>query len=228
MRVSGEIIGLYVGKAEKLWPEKAASAIRKIRQDGLLELNALGFLEDEQADLEVHGGPEKALHHYAAEHYARWAEEFPEHAALFKPGAVGENISTTGLTESNLCLGDVFSLGSARVQICQGRQPCWKLVSHTGIASMAMRFQKTGFTGWYYRVLEGGSVRAGDTMSLLDRPHEDLVLADVIAARFNPRLDPALAQKLADTAVLSESWRKAFLKKSNAGFKEDTSKRLNG
>ncbi|OKL43885.1 MOSC domain-containing protein [Pseudovibrio exalbescens] len=228
MTLSARITGLYVGKSEHLWQDKAPSAIRKKYQEGPLELNELGFLEDEQADLKVHGGPEKAVHHYASEHYATWASEYPEQAHLFKPGAVGENIATEGLTERNLCLGDVFTFGTARIQICQGRQPCWKLVSHTGISSLAMRFQKTGFTGWYYRVLEDGRVSVGDTMTLLVRPHEDLVLADVIAARFNPRLDPALAQKLADTPELSGNWRKAFLKKTQAGYTENTDKRLKG
>ena len=225
---SGPIIGLFVGQPETLWPGKPPSSIRKSRVDGPVAIDSEGFTTDRQADLKVHGGPEKAIHHYAFEHMDFWKETFPDHGDAFRPGCFGENISTTGFTERNLYIGDVLSLGSARVKVCQGRQPCWKLNAHMGIKQMAAQFQLTGRTGWYYRVLENGLVSTGETMRLLDRPHPDFSVYDVTKARFDRRLDSAMAKRLSELDALSENWRAAFLKKVDRGFEEDTRARLIG
>jgi len=226
--LSGPVIGLYAGKPETLWPGKPPSAIRKRPLDGPVEIDASGLVGDLQADLAVHGGPEKAVHHYAAEHMAFWRTMYPGRADFFRPGCFGENVSTTGITEHALCIGDVLSLGSARVQVCQGRQPCWKLSAHVGLKDMAAQFQLTGRTGWYYRVLEGGSAAAGDEMRLLDRLHPDLSVHAVTQARFARRLDPAMAERLAALDALSENWRAAFAKKTDRFYREDARARLDG
>ncbi len=225
---SGTIIGLFVGQPQDRWPGRPPSAIAKQPVDGPLAVDAHGFSNDQQADLRVHGGPEKALHHYASEHVAFWRKTFPDSAGQFAPGCFGENISTTGLTEDNLCIGDILRFGSAGVQICQGRQPCWKLNAHIGNDAMAAHFQKTGRTGWYYRVVEGGTVAVGDPMTLLERRHPEWPLRRLINARFDPRLATALARELAGLEALSESWRSAFAKKSDRGFTENTDSRLKG
>lgn len=226
--LSGAVIGLFAGKPQTLWPGKPPSAIAKTAVEGPVEIDADGFTQDEQADLKVHGGPEKAIHHYPAEHMAFWRAQFPDHAGVFKPGCFGENVSTTALTEHNLCIGDVLILGSATVQITQGRQPCWKLSAHIGLKEMVARFQKTGRTGWYYRVLENGSVVTGDTMRLIDRPHPDWSVHRVTQARFDSRLDPAIARELSDLDALSENWRAAFARKSDRAYVENTDVRLKG
>lgn len=219
---------VFIGQVAELVPGRPPSAIAKARVDGPLWLGRTGLEGDEQADLAVHGGPEKALHHYAAEHYAVWRRELPELADRLVPGAFGENISTTGLTEENLCPGDVLRIGSARVQVAQGRQPCWKLCARTGQADMALRFQATGRTGWYYRVVEEGALCAGDAIVLEARPLPDWTLARLIAARFECHLEPAVARELAETEELSASWRKAFARKADPAFVEDTRARLSG
>ncbi len=225
---SGKILSLFTGKVESLWPGKAASAINKQMTAGRLDLQDHGFVDDRQADLKVHGGPEKAVHHYASEHMDFWRQMFPDHGGQFVPGCFGENISTAGLHEDNLCLGDILSLGTARVQICQGRQPCWKLNEHTGITEMAAKFQKTACTGWYYRVLDNGVVTAGDDMSLLDRSHPQWSLKRLIKARFDPNLAVGDALELSQISDLSASWRQAFGRKSQSGFTENTDSRLLG
>ena len=222
------IIGVYTGSPESRWEGKAPSAIRKEARDGYLTVTGTGLAGDQQADRTVHGGPEKAIHHYAADHMDYWAERFPEKADQFVPGCFGENISTTGLTEANLCLGDVLSLGSARVQVCQGRQPCWKLNLHTDLTGMAPAFQKTGYTGWYYRVLEEGQVGAGDKMRLIERPRPEWGLDRLIAARFKPDLPSATAEELANLPELAEAWRTAFARKVDPQYRENTSRRLQG
>jgi len=224
----GTIVGLFTGKVAHPWPGKPPSAIAKRSVDGPQHIDANGFVDDQQADLTVHGGLEKALHHYPSEHMAFWRNTFPAQANQFASGCFGENLSTTGITEQDLCIGDILSLGSARVQVCQGRQPCWKLNTHTGLDQMAARFQTTGRTGWYYRVLESGTVKTGDHIELIDRLSPDWSLSKVISARFDPCLDIAVAAELATLHALSASWRTAFGKKSNRGFTENTDERLQG
>ncbi len=228
MTATAKILGLYTGKPEQRWDEKAPTAIRKSRVEGPLIITKTGFSEDQQADLEVHGGPEKALHHYPSEHYASWAATFGTDAFDYTLGTFGENLSSVGFAEDDLCIGDVFAVGTARLQISQGRQPCWKLNLHTGNPAMAANFQKSAKTGWYYRVLETGKIEAGDSMTLDDRPCPSWNLREVILARFNPRLDPEIAKALSELAELAEPWRVAFAKKASPDFNEDTSRRLQG
>ncbi len=226
--LSAEITALFIGKVEDRWPGKPPSAIRKRQTDAVLHLQSTGFTEDSQADLEVHGGLEKAVHHYAADHLEFWRQEFPDHAEKFVPGCFGENISTVGLNEQNLCLGDVLTMGTATVQICQGRQPCWKLNAHMENEAMAAAFQRTGKTGWYYRVLENGEVKAGDQIKLIERSCPDWSVERVTKARFNPRLDQQEAEAIASLPAISEAWQESFRKKQNAEYKENTSARLQG
>lgn len=221
-----QILALHVGAARERWPGRPASAIAKEARAGALALGPEGFEADEQADRAVHGGPEKALHHYPAEHYAWWRTQFPGHDDVLRPGGFGENVVAEGLDESTVCLGDRFRLGTALVEVCQGRQPCWKLAAHTGLDALPARMQASGRTGWYCRVLEAGLVSAGDRIVLVDRPLPDWPLARLIAARFDPRLDPALAAEIAALPFLSQSWRTALAKKTDPAFVEDTRKRL--
>lgn len=226
--ISATITGLFIGKVEDRWAGKPPTAIAKKSSNGPLKLELLGFVDDVQADGQVHGGLEKAIHHYSADHMAHWKMQFPERADAFLPGCFGENISTEGIHENNLCLGDVLSMGTALVQVSQGRQPCWKLNAHLGLDSLAMRFQQSGRTGWYYRVLEPGSVAVGDEMALRERSLPEWPLSRLIEARFSSGLDPDDAKTLADTAALSPSWRSAFEKKAARPGVEDTSARLDG
>lgn len=217
---------IFIGKAHVRWAGRPASAIGKRRAEGELWLTGTGLRGDEQADLSVHGGPEKAVHHYPAEHYDFWKKEMPETADKFAAGAFGENLSSTGITEATVCLGDVIRIGDAVVQVTQGRQPCWKLSAHIGRDDMAMRFQRSGRTGWYYRVLREGSIRSGDPIVLVERPRPEWPLSLVIAARFDPRPDPALARELSLVEELSSSWRDAFARKVDPEYAEDTAPRL--
>ncbi|MHA7777020.1 MOSC domain-containing protein [Roseibium sp. M-1] len=228
MTPTATILGLFTGEPEDRWEGKAPSAIRKTRMDGVLQVTPTGIVGDRQADLAVHGGPEKALHIYPSEHYAHWRDTFPELSGIFQPGGFGENISSEGFTEEDLCIGDVLAAGTVRLQVAQGRQPCWKLNMHTGNPAQAASFQKTGRTGWYFRVLQEGSMQSGDSLELVERPCPDWNLREVILARFNPRLGPATAKALSELKELAEPWRVSFAKKADPDFKEDTSKRLNG
>jgi MOSC domain-containing protein YiiM len=222
------VSAIFVGEAGLHWPDKPASGIVKHQVGDRQWLTRTGILGDEQADPVHHGGLEKALHHYAADHYPFWNREMSELGAKFVPGGFGENISTLGLTEDLLCIGDIIRIGEAMVQVTQGRQPCWKLSAHVGRKDMAARFQKSGRTGWYYRVLREGFIQAGDPIALMERPQPDWPLSTVIAARFDRQLDPMIAKRLAAVEELSASWRDGFARKSNPSYVEDTAPRLVG
>ena len=160
--------GLYIGKISVLGPEGQLSGIFK-RPVGTVNVSADGFEGDHQADRRVHGGPEKAIHHYAAENYALLAASFPEIAQALVPGQIGENVSTQGWTEDDVHLGDVFRIGAARVQVSQPRSPCWKINHRFDVEGLSKLIAEAGMTGWYYRVLTPGSIAVGDPFELLDR-----------------------------------------------------------
>ena len=225
--LTSRIDGLFFGKVTSRWEGKDPSAIGKTPVIGRHEINEFGFLADEQADLENHGGHDKAIHHYATDHYTPWITEgeIPEGS---KPAVFGENIASFGMTEKLLCIGDTLRLGTAVVQISQGRQPCWKVSEHTANNKMAYLFQKTGRTGWYYRVLEPGVAGVGDTVSLLARTQPDWSVERVTAARLKRDVSEADAAILADMSELAQGWRSAFAKMANGDKDEDTSRRLNG
>lgn len=217
---------LFVGMPRDRWPGRPPSAIGKRPSDTPLDLTTTGFVGDAQADLRVHGGPERAVHHYPADYYPEWRTELGDRET-FAPGGFGENVSTTGLSEDDVCIGDVFYLGGALVQISQGRQPCWKLSAYVGEERMAYLIQKTARTGWYYRVLEPGQVGLGDAILLQDRPQPDWSVRRVTLVRFDRTLDEATARAIAALPELNEGWREAFARKAG-GQVENTEARLDG
>jgi MOSC domain-containing protein YiiM len=226
MNLSATIEALFIGMVEDRWPGRPPSAIGKRRTMERLEIGPTGFVRDRQADLEAHGGPEKAIHHYPGDHYPAWRGELGRDDLV--PGGFGENLSTLGLTEETLCIGDVLSLGTATVQVSQGRQPCWKVAAHTGEERMAYLFQKTGRTGWYYRVLEPGHVAPGDGIALVERRCPGWTVKRVTQARLTRRIEPGDAAVLADMAELYAGWREAFARMAAGQTDEDTSARLKG
>lgn len=183
------------------------SAIAKQAVAGPVPVAALGLADDEQGDLRVHGGPDKAVHHYALEHYAAWRTELGALPVLGAPPAFGENFSTTGVTESGICMGDQVRAGTCLLEVSQSRQPCWKLNVRFGVADMALRVQRSGRTGWYYRVLEPGEVRAGDALRLVARPHPEWPLSRVIRLLYTDVLDEAGLRALSRLR-LPASWDK--------------------
>jgi MOSC domain-containing protein YiiM len=166
------------------------------------------------------------VHHYAADDYPVWTRDLGANIR-FAPGGFGENVSTRGITEDDICIGDILAIGAARVQVSQGRQPCWKLSDHTGTPRMAYHVQRTARTGWYYRVLDPGVVAPGDAVRLLDRPQPDWSILRVSRARFDRTLDANLVRHLAALPELNEGWRAAVARRSEGGA-EDASKRLDG
>jgi len=221
------IDALLVGQVALLPDGRSPSGIRKLPVDHALWLSATGLQGDAQADLRIHGGAEKAVHHYPREHYAGWASWSRRADLLASPGAFGENISSLGWDESKVCIGDVVRLGEALVQVSQGRQPCWKLDLRFGERGMAREMQARGRTGWYYRTLEPGWVRAGAQAVLVERPHPDWPLSRLIALLFTRDAHAAPEwERAAELPSLAERWRQTFRKRAASGHVEDWEPRL--
>jgi len=206
--MSYAIDAVLTGKARAFRGDEA-SAIAKTPVDGALRVGLLGIDGDEQADLTVHGGVDKAIHHYPRDHYGRWAGELGDHALLEAPGAFGENISTEGLIESEACIGDRYRLGSALVEISQGRQPCWKLGHRFGVAPVPATVVATRRSGWYYRVIEEGAVAAGDALALVERPQPEWSVDRVFHLLIGGagKREPEALRALAAMDALATTWR---------------------
>ncbi len=202
---------LLTGKVDPDFaPGRDSSAIAKRRTAERLAVTRLGLSGDQQADLSVHGGADKAIHHYPRDHYANWREELGDLTRLGEAGAFGENVSTRGWTEADVCLGDRFRMGSAMVEIAQGRQPCWKQAHFLGMPDLVARMIKTGRTGWYYRVIEDGVIAAGDLLTLVDRPHPDWPISRLFKLLIGGgyRGEEVALRELARRPVLAEEWRR--------------------
>ncbi|WP_309602568.1 MOSC domain-containing protein [Sphingomonas sp.] len=171
MTIRARLHSVQLGRIAPLGPQGVPSGFVKSRIDGPVAVTSLGLAGDETADLSVHGGPEKAVYAYSAAHYPAWAAEHPEHAALFIPGGVGENLTIDGWVEADLCVGDVHRIGTAHLQVCQPRQPCFKFALRFNDNRLPKAMVRSGRAGWYYRVIEEGILSAGDAVELVDRPN---------------------------------------------------------
>lgn len=219
---------VLVGALAPLGPDGIMSGIAKTITAGPWRITPDGLEGDAQGDRKHHGGTEKALHHYPREHYAAWATEIGPHPLLSAPGAFGENLSTTGWIEGNVCIGDVVRFGPVLLQVSQGRQPCFRLNRRFSRDDMAVLVQRTGRTGWYYRVLEAGIVEAGTALTVVDRPQPDWPLARLLHLLYrDTRNRDALAQAV-DVAELADGWRALFRRRLESGVVEGWETRLTG
>lgn len=177
------VASIHVGKVAPLGPDGVPSGFVKHGVSGAVNVVPLGIVGDEQADLRVHGGPDKAVYAYASAHYAAWRRDYPQHANLLVAGGLGENLSIDGMTEAELCVGDVHAIGTTRMQVCQPRQPCIKFALRFGDVLMPGAMRRNGRSGWYYRILIPGVISPGDRVEVLERPNPDFAftrLAELI------------------------------------------------
>jgi MOSC domain-containing protein YiiM/ferredoxin-NADP reductase len=222
------LLEVRTGKPKPFGGGRLTSAIQKDVRSGAVGVTTLGLEGDEQADRNFHGGPDKAVLHYASENYAAWRDEAPAQGALFCAGAFGENLVSSGINETNVCVGDIFEVGSAVLQVTQPRQPCFKLNHRFGLPSMARRVQETGRTGWYYRVLSPGPIAAGDVIKLASRPHSDWTLRRVQHVLYVDTLNDSSLRELIDLPALSEAMRKILAGRLTAASPESWDARLIG
>lgn len=219
-------VEVFTGKIQD-YAGSRPSAIAKVQVDGELMLTELGLEGDEQAEKKIHGGPDRALCHYPREHYRYWAQEFPELAERFVAPAFGENLSTEGLTEQNVYIGDIFRWGEALIQVTQPRSPCFKLNYHFAISDMASQMQNVGKTGWLYSVIAPGKVAADAPLELVSRV-SDVSVQEAIAIAWHIPFDDEQYHRLLSAAGLSKSWTRTMQKRRLSGKIENQSRRLRG
>lgn len=181
---------------------------------GAVMLAAHNLAGDGQADLDAHGGADKAVNAYPSEHYDYWITQgiLPGFAA----GRFGENFTVQGLLESQICIGDRFRIGAATVEVSQPRQPCWKLAHFMARADMVKRVVAAGRTGWYFRVVESGLVGAGNVIELLARPFPQWSLTEANRLMHHDRSDQSAIRELTACPALSQSWRNTFNRRLEA------------
>ncbi|HNT39362.1 MAG TPA: MOSC domain-containing protein [Rubrivivax sp.] len=203
------------------------SGIDKKPVAGPHPVGALGLRGDEQGDTRAHGGVDKAVHVYPWAHYAWWRARYPQQPLFDRPGAFGENLCVDGMDEASVCLGDEWRIGSVRLQLTQGRQPCFRLNLRFGVREMAAQVQDSLRTGWYFRVLEPGLLATGDVPVLLRRPHPDWSVAELMALIRDRVVDPSRLAPVLELP-LTPSWRKLFTQRLQGAGVEDWSRRLHG
>ncbi len=201
------LVSVNLGAVQPLGPQAVPSGFVKRAVDGPVAVGPLGLAGDAQADLSVHGGPEKAVYGYGLPAYDGWRADHPQHS--WGPGAVGENLSFETLTEESVCIGDVFAIGSARLQVCQPRQPCFKFALRFADPGMPRAMVKNGRCGWYFRVLEPGAVEAGDTATILDRPNPDWPVLRLFRIITGKAVERAELDAMATLDGLASQWRRS-------------------
>ncbi|NET39886.1 MAG: MOSC domain-containing protein [Cyanothece sp. SIO1E1] len=212
------IKSIQIGTPQSHGNEGATNAMDKPWTSGIwkspvhdrLRVHKTQLEGDAQADLRVHGGPDKAICVYPAEHYPYWERTLN----LTLPfGGFGENFTTQGLAEEDVYIGDIFRAGTALIQITQPRQPCWKLARRWRIQDLPAQVLKNGRTGWYFRVVEPGEVQAGDSLSLEDRQAQSLSVAEANMTMHHNKSNAEAAQRLAEQTGLSESWKESLTRR---------------
>lgn len=195
-----------VGRLTPLPREGQLTGMDKRPVAGPVRVGRLGLAGDHIGDPTVHGGPDKAVHLYPADHYAVLAARRPELRDALVPGVLGENLSVRGLDETGVCLGDTWAVGTVRLQVSQPRRPCWKIDHRLGTEGMVELINELACPGWYFRVVAEGEVAAGDRLALVDRPAPDLTLAGLLRTFAEHRPDPAQLRRYASAPGLTPGW----------------------
>jgi len=187
------------------------TAIFKEPVKGRLKLRKLNLEGDEQADLTVHGGADKAVYSYPAEHYKYWQHRLPK--TKLRWGNFGENFTTDGLLEDTVNIGDRFQVGTAQLMATQPRMPCYKLGIRFGRMDMVKMFGASLRPGIYFRVMQEGEVGVGDSIKLISVDKSEVKVRDII--RLYDEEDPDIEElkKAASIPALPEHWRNQFYRR---------------
>jgi len=187
------------------------TSIFKAPVEGTIKVRRLNVEGDRQSDLAVHGGADKAVYVYPAEHYPFWRAELP---GMDLPwGAFGENFTTEGLIEDAVHIGDRFRIGSAELAVTQPRMPCFKLGIRFGRPDMVKRFLRSGRTGFYLAVTREGEVAAGDSVASIARQELAISVAEIVGLYSADAANQDLLRKASELSALPEGWRDYFRKR---------------
>ena len=210
MTPNARILSLNVGRPRDVeWRGKVVrTSIFKAPVPGRVQVRGLNLQGDEQSDLEVHGGTDKAIYAYPSEHYPFWRGELP--GVEFPWGAFGENLTTEGLLEDKVHIGDRFRAGAAEFVVTQPRMPCFKLGIRFDRPDMVKRFLRSGRTGFYLAVLREGEIGAGDSLERLAEDDNHVTVADIVALYAADSANQDLLRRASELRALPVSWREYF------------------
>ena len=202
-----QVISVNVGlPREVVWKGMTVqTGIFKEPVDRPVTISNLNLAGDQQADLTVHGGAEKAVYAYPAEHYAYWREKLPD--VPFSWGKFGENLTTEGLTEDALCIGDRLRVGTAVLMVTQPRMPCYKLALRFDRDDMIKRFLTSRRSGFYFSVVEEGVVQAGSKVEILSRDPHRVAVVDIVRLYLGQARDPELLRRAMNVGALPQGWK---------------------
>ncbi len=208
-----KLVSLNVGlPREVIWKgRRVTTGIFKEPVKGHVRVRSLNLEGDRQADLSAHGGSDKAVYAYPAEHYDYWQGELP--GMKLPWGMFGENFTIEGLRENEVNIGDRFRIGSAIVVVTQPRMPCYKLGIRFGRDDIIKRFLNSGRTGFYLSVLEEGEVSAGDAIELISRDENNVKVADITRLYWSRQGDVDLLYRAVRVEALPAGWRDYFFEK---------------
>jgi MOSC domain-containing protein YiiM len=205
-----KIVSVNVGLPREVpWRGRTiTTGIFKEPVEGSVTVRRLNLDGDRQADLSVHGGADKAVYAYPAEHYDYWQGELPDMELPW--GMFGENLTTEGLLEDKVNIGDRFRIGSVALMATQPRMPCYKLGIKFGRNDIIKRFLWSGRSGFYFSVLEEGEVSAGDAIKLINRDSNNVTVADITSLYVRQKGNLDLLHRAVQVEALPEGWRGYF------------------
>jgi MOSC domain-containing protein YiiM len=220
-----KIVSLNIGLPRRVVfnGQVVTTGIFKEPKDGHVMLRRLNLDGDKQADLTVHGGVDKAVYSYAAEHYDYWRGELPSMNLPW--GMFGENFTTEGLLENNVNIGDTLQVGSAKLMVTQPRMPCYKLGVRFGRMDIVRRFMASGRPGIYCKVLEEGEVVKGDKINIIRKDKNNVTVIDIVRMYIRDHGDIEIMKRAIKIRALPEGWKYEFLQRINDLEKNDKSKR---
>jgi MOSC domain-containing protein YiiM len=206
-----KIIGLYSGKLTNIGEKRSPTGIYK-QSMSQVSVDELGIIGDIQVDKRYHGGPEKALHQYALSSYEKIVKRYPLLHKQVNPGMIGENLSTTDMNEHNVCIGDIYKVGGAILQVSSPRIPCWKIDAKFKQPDLHQFISQHRLNGWYYRVLQAGDITLRDVFVLQQRPNTGITI-DALLKVIHDEAEQQLAELVINAIGLDPEWHKRLQKK---------------
>jgi MOSC domain-containing protein YiiM len=209
------VISVNVGRPREVeWHgRKVLTSIWKSPVTGPVRVTALNLDGDAQSDLSVHGGPEKAVYAYPCEHYDDWRQELSLETLPW--GAFGENLTTSGLRERDVAIGDRIRVGSVELLVTQPRMPCFKLGIRFGRDDMVKRFLRSGRSGFYFAVVQEGTLTTGDALQIVARDRHRVTVAEIAALDTADPPDREVIRRALQVPALAESWKRHLRKISD-------------
>ncbi|QUM89108.1 MOSC domain-containing protein [Moritella sp. 36] len=220
-------VQIYIGQVKHHYGFD--SAIDKETVNTCIYLSELGLENDTTADKKYHGGLERALHQYPAEHYSFWQQVFSPRnnkQPRFEAPGMGENISAIGMTEENVCIGDQYQWGEAIIEVSQPRLPCFKLNTRWNVSDISVQMQTLSRCGWLYRVIKPGMIAQSDELHLIKRLESATTVKQVCELFFSEPLNKANLIRLIEMPALTPIWGEAASKRLETNTVENWNFRL--